>query len=73
MRAKDSRRMKTRKQQAEAVQHFHPRRLARGIVHTALQNMGATGVNKVVAGATQSPFAQNWRGEAEAFTAKKSR
>ena len=67
MRAKDTRRMETQKHQAEAGQHFHPRRLARGIVHSRLQAAEVYGANKVKPGTTQSAFARNWRTEAETF------
>ena len=50
---------------AQNVTHFHPRRLARGIIHSRLERAGATGVNKVAPGAKQSKFAQYWRDEAE--------
>lgn len=47
------------------VPSFHPRRLARGIIHSRLERAGATGVNKVAPGAKQSKFAKYWRDEAE--------
>lgn len=59
-------------QNTEVKTHFHPRSLARAIVHNQAALMGATGVNKVQPGTTQSPFARNWRGEADEF-AKKNR
>lgn len=71
MRVKDRKRIETRKQQVEAEQHFHPRRLARGIVHKMAERAEATGVNKVAPGVTQSPFARNWRNEADRFAAHK--
>ena len=49
----------------QTATHFHPRRLARGIIHSRLERAGATGVNKVVPGTKQSKFAQYWRDEAE--------
>ena len=67
MKAKDARRMETRKHQREAERHFHPRKLARGIVHSRLQAAEVYGANQVQPGATQSPFARNWRTEAESF------
>ena len=70
MRAKDSRRMTTRKQQAEATTHFHPRKLARGIVHSRIASADVYGANQKQPGATQSAFARNWRVEAEIFAAK---
>ena len=57
-------------QNKEATQHFHPRWLARAIVHDRLYRAGASGVNKVVPGATQSRFAQHWRDEAELVAGK---
>ena len=45
--------------------HFHPRRLARGIIHSRLERAGASGVNRVVPGTQKSQFAQRWRNEAE--------
>ena len=65
MRAKDSRRMQTRKHQVEAKQHFHPRSLARGIIHSRLKSADVYGANQVHPGTTQSAFARNWRNEAE--------
>lgn len=50
---------------AQVSTHFHPRRLARGIIHSRLESAGATGVNKVAPGAKQSKFAKYWRDEAE--------
>ena len=50
-------------QNTEVKQHYHPRSLARGIVHAAWASAGATGMNKVKPGATQSPFATHWRNE----------
>ena len=70
MRAKDSRRMTTRKQQVEATTHFHPRKLARGIVHSRLKSADVYGANQVQPGATQSAFARNWRHEADVFSAR---
>ena len=64
--------MKTKKskpkkyqQNHEVKQHFHPRGLARAIVHDRLAREGATGVNKVTPGTTKSSFAKNWRDYAE--------
>ena len=59
------------RQNKEATQHFHPRWLARSIVHDRLKRAGATGVNKVAPGATQSQFAQHWRDNAELIAAEK--
>ena len=54
-------------QNHEVTTHYHPRSLARAICHNHMAIMGATGVNKVKPGTTQSPFARLWRGEADAF------
>lgn len=67
MRAKDSRRLETRKHQREAEKHFHPRKLARSIVHSSLASAEVYGANQKQPGTTQSPFARNWRTEAESF------
>lgn len=53
------------RQNNDVKQHFHPRKLARAIVHDRLNMEGATGVNKVTPGTTQSSFAKNWRDYAE--------
>ena len=45
--------------------HFHPRSLARKVIHNKLMLEGASGVNKVAPGTTQSPFARQWRSEAD--------
>lgn len=66
MREKISKPKKFR-QNTEEKRHFHPRILARGIVHRQMERQEMTGVNKVKPGATQSPFALNWRNYAEAF------
>lgn len=58
------------RQNKEVKQHFHPRWLARAIVHDRLNRAGATGVNKVAPGAIQSQFAQHWRDNAEMIAAK---
>ena len=49
---------------AKTAVHFHPRRLARGIIHSRFERNGATGVNQVVPGTNQSNFAKHWRDEA---------
>lgn len=57
------RRRTTQRQQAEARgKGFHPRGLARAIVHNQLKTAGGTGVNKPVYG--MSNFAKHWRDEA---------
>lgn len=53
------------KHPAHTAATFHPRRLARGIIHSRLARAKASGVNKVAPGTTQSKFAQHWRDEAE--------
>ena len=62
---RNKRRQETRKFQREATEHYHPRGLARKIVHSTLERDGATGLNKVVPGSTQSPFATRWRDHAD--------
>ena len=57
--------METRKHQREATNHFHPRGLARAVVHHRMANADMYGVNKVKPGAAQSAFAVNWRRDAE--------
>ena len=59
------RRMDTRKRQREARGQFHPRSLARSVVHNMMARDEMTGVNKVIPGTVQSPFAKNWRNVAE--------
>lgn len=62
---KDRRRYETRKGQRDAEKHFSPRRLARGIIHSRLKAADVYGVNQVKPGTIQSPFARNWREEAD--------
>ena len=59
-------------QNREVTEHYHPRWLARKIVHTTLEHGGATGLNKVdrSQGITQSPFATRWRDTADNLFAK---
>ena len=59
------RRLETQKHQREARGKFHPRGLARAVVHNMMKNDDMSGVNKVTPGTTQSPFAKNWRNIAE--------
>lgn len=59
------RRAETRKNQREARGQFHPRSLARAVVHNMMANDDMYGVNKVKPGATQSAFSKNWRNIAE--------
>ena len=53
-----------------ATTHLHPRGFARAVLHNQLAMKGATGVNKVVPGTTQSKFSSYWRSEAEAYFGK---
>lgn len=64
---KNRKRFETQKCQREAETAFHPRGLAREIVHNTLEREGATGLNKVdhARGITQSPFATRWRDTAD--------
>ena len=55
------RRAETRKHQREAVGQFHPRGLARAVVHSMMAHEDMSRVNKVPQGGTQSAFAKNWR------------
>jgi len=54
-------------QNTEVKTHFHPRSLARGIVHRRMANADMFGVNKVKPGTAQSVFSANWRMDAERF------
>ena len=57
-------------QNTEVKDHFHPRWLARAIIHNQLRMADASGVNKVTPGAGKSPFARKWRDEAVAMFGK---
>ena len=57
-------------QNRDVTEHYHPRWLARKIVHSMMERDGATGLNKTVKGGTQSPFATRWRDAAEDLFAK---
>lgn len=59
------------RQNTEVTTHFHPRRLARGIAHDMAVRADVYGINQVQPGTTQSPFARNWRTEADRFAAHK--
>ena len=59
------RRLETQKHQREAREHFHPRSLARSVAHSRMNFADFEQVNKVKPGATQSVFAQKWRGIAD--------
>jgi hypothetical protein len=54
-------------QNHDVTVHYHPRRLARAIAHSKMEEKGATGVNKVRANRTKSAFAKNWRAIAQKF------
>ena len=58
------------RQNTEVTTHFHPRRLARAIVHSRIASADVYGANQKHPGTTQSAFARNWRVEAETFAAK---
>ena len=64
---KNSKRKYTQKHQREAGSAFHPRGLARKIVHSTMEREGATGVNKTdpANGITKSMFATSWRDRAD--------
>lgn len=66
-RMKETRRQETQKFQREAGNSFHPRGLARHVAHKQMERYGGTGLNKVVPGGTQSPFATRWRDMAESI------
>ena len=53
--------------QVHQNEHYHPRSLARKIVHNKLAFSEMYGMNKVKPGATQSMFATHWRNEADVF------
>lgn len=65
MNSRKKRRAETRRQQREAREHFHPRSLARAVVHNMMVREELGGVNKKNPGVDQSPFAKNWRNIAE--------
>ena len=54
------RRAETRRQQREERGCFHPRELARTVVHHMMEREEIGGINKVRPGATQSAFSKNW-------------
>ena len=62
---REGRRLATQKQQREARGQFHPRSLARSVAHSRMKYADFERVNKVIPGASQSTFAQKWRGVAE--------
>ena len=53
------------RQNTEVKNHFHPRSLARSVVHNMMAHDDLAGVNKVRPSTTQSPFSKNWRNIAE--------
>ena len=63
------RRAETRRQQREARGQFHPRELARTVVHSMMNREELGGVNRKKPGVEQSPFAKNWRNIAERISA----
>ena len=60
-------RKKSRPNKVES--HFHPRSLARSIVHARMANSDMFGVNKVHPGQTKSTFSKTWRIDADRFAA----
>lgn len=54
-------------QNHDVKQHFHPRGLARGIVHRQMAQEDMFGVNKVRQNTTHSQFSAIWRIWAEKF------
>lgn len=66
---RQKRRAETRRQQREARGQFHPRSLARAVVHSMMARDDIGSVNKVRPGATQSAFSKNWRNFAERIAA----
>jgi len=59
--------MRKKSRPNKIVSHFHPRSLARSIVHSRVANKEIFGVNKVHPGQTRSTFAKLWRDEADMF------
>ena len=57
-------------QNTEVKNHFHPRGLARAVVHNMMARDDMSGVNKTTPGTTQSAFAKNWRRIAERISAE---
>lgn len=57
--------MRKKRKQNKVNEHFHPRGLARAVVHNMMARDDIGSVNKVKPGATQSAFAKNWRGIAD--------
>lgn len=59
-------------QNRDVTEHYHPRGLARKIVHRTLEQGGATGLNKrdPHRGITQSSFATRWRDTADELFGK---
>ena len=65
MNRKNKNRIETRKHQREAKGKFHPRGLARAVVHNMMARDDIGNVNQGKAIGAQSPFAKNWRNIAE--------
>ena len=63
------RRLETQKHQREARGKFHPRGLARAVVHSMMARDDIGGVNKPKLEGGQSPFSKNWRNIAERISA----
>lgn len=55
------------RQNTNVAAHYHPRWLARAIVHQEMKNDGAARVNKREPGVQQSAFARLWREAADSF------
>lgn len=69
MKEKNARPKKYR--QNNVKQHFHPRGLARSVVHSMMAREDMYGVNKVAPGGTQSAFGKSWRAEADRFAVER--
>lgn len=59
------------RQNTEVKNHFHPRSLARAVVHNMMAHDDLACVNKVIPGTTQSAFSKNWRNIAERISAER--
>ena len=57
--------MRKKQRPHKTAEHFHPRGLARAVVHNMMARDDLGSVNKVKPGATQSAFAKNWRNIAD--------
>ena len=63
--------MRKKNRPVKVENHFHPRSLARSIVHSRVAGKEIFGVNKVHPGETQSTFAKLWRDEAGQFASER--